>query len=86
MSHVCNDVSMWLNVLNNNKQESISLFSLEFKRLAKLGPIEPIRVIKNPNGEPRLFFIDRLSTIKLLKELYAFHSKEDLVKELHLES
>lgn len=82
MSNVCSDVSMWLSVLSKHSGDTISLYTLEFKQLSKLGPVETVRVIKNPSGEPRLFFIDKLATIKLLKDLYAFYDKEDLSKEL----
>jgi len=86
MSNVSNDVAMWLNSLAREKTETLSLFSLEFNRLKKLAPVEAVRVIKTPNGEPRLFFIDRLKTIQLLKSLYAFQTKEEASNELHLES
>ena len=84
MSNVSKDVSMWLSSLAKEKTETLSLFSLEFNRLKKLAPVEA--VIKTPNGEPRLFFIDRLKTIQLLKSLYAFQTKEEASNELHLES
>lgn len=86
MSNVSNDVSMWLSILSRQSGDTLSLFTLEYKRLSKLAPIEAVKIIKTPNGEPRIFFIDRVATITLLKNLYAFHSKEDAIKELHLES
>ncbi len=86
MRNISSDVSMWLSNLSRQAGPTISLFTLEYKCLSKLAPIEVVKVMKTPNGEPRLYFIDRLATITLLKDLYAFHSKEDATKELHLES
>ena len=89
MNHTYSDVSMWLSVLAKQTGDTISLFAMEYKRLSKLAPVEVVRVIKTPQGEPRLFFINRLDSIKLLKNLYAFHSKADIeeqFKSIYLES
>ncbi len=89
MDHTNNDVSMWLEVLAKQTSENISLFAMEYNRLSKLAPVVVVRVIKTPQGEPRLFFINRLDSIKLLKDLYAFHSKSEIEEEfktMYLES
>ncbi len=89
MDHTNNDVSMWLEVLAKQTSENISLFAMEYNRLNKLAPVVVVRVIKTPQGEPRLFFINRLDSIKLLKDLYAFHSKSEIEEEfktMYLES
>lgn len=78
-----NEVFIWLNALDKNPKQLIPLFHDDFKLLSKLVPAEVVRVIKNNDGENRLFFIDKQKTIKMLKELYGFHTKEEAAKELN---
>lgn len=77
-----NDVSLWLHMLNRQKRDVISLFSNDYARLTKLAPIPAVRVIKTPEGEPRLFFIDCKQAIAILKDLYAFHTKPEVAKQI----
>lgn len=88
MNNSSNDVAMWLNVLNKHNKEHLSLFVHEFTQLKKLAPIEVIRTIRSKSGEAEIFFIDRLATIRLLKHLYAFHTKNEATEQLsgYLES
>lgn len=76
------DVSLWLHTLDRQKKDHTSLFMDDYQRLCKLAPIPTVRVIYNPEGEPRLFFIDRKKTIAILKELYGFHTKPEVTTQL----
>lgn len=77
MAYEAHDVSMWLKLLAKFPKPLVPLYTLEFKKLSKLAPIQVVRVIKTPNGEPRVYMIDRVETINLLKELYHFHTKAE---------
>lgn len=76
---------MWLNVLSRQTTPTLSVFSHEFHKLSKLAPIEVVRVIRTPNGDIRLFFIDRVKTIDMLKQLYSFKTKEEVTQEISME-
>ena len=78
------EVAIWLKILDNQSKETISLFGFEYGRLKKLAPILPVRVLKTPNGEPRLFFIDRLAAIRILKDIYSFKTKEEATQDLSM--
>ena len=77
-----NEAFVWLNMLDKNPKEIIPLFQQDFNLLSKLVPAETVRVIKNNDGENRIFFINKQNTIKMLKEFYGFHTKEEASKEL----
>jgi len=76
------EAATWLKILNDHQTETISLFSFEYNQLKKLAPIAPIRVIKTPKGEARLFFIERVSAIEILKDIYSFRTKEEATRDL----
>lgn len=78
------EVATWLKMLDNQSSETISLFSFEYNQLRKLAPISPTRVIKTPRGEARLFFIERVMTIQILKDIYSFKTKEEATQDLSL--
>lgn len=84
MNNISGDVSMWLNVLSRQTTPTLSVFNHEFNKLSKLAPIEVVRVIRTPNGEIRLYFIDRLKTIQILKELYSFKTKDEITEEFSI--
>jgi len=78
------EAATWLKILNDHQTETISLFSFEYNQLKRLAPISPTRVIKTPKGEPRLFFIERLTAIEILKDIYSFRTKEEATQDLSL--
>ena len=84
MSNMCSDVSIWLNNLSKQTKQTVPMYTHEFNRLSKLAPLEVVRVIRTPTGEPRIFFIDRVKTIQVLKDLYAFKTKDEATQDLKL--
>lgn len=85
MNNISSDVSLWLDILSRQTTATLSVFSHEFNKLSKLAPIEVVRVIRSPSGEVRLYFIDRVRTIDILKQLYSFKTKEEITKEISME-
>jgi len=78
------EVASWLKLLSNQSTPTVSLFGFEYGQLKRLAPIPIERVIKTPNGEPRLFFVDRAATIAILKDIYSFRTKEEATQDLSL--
>lgn len=78
------EVALWLKILDDQTTPTLSLFSFEYGQLKRLAPVPLTRVIKTPKGEPRLFFIDRLATIAILKDIYSFKTKEEATQDLSL--
>lgn len=82
--NINSEVATWLKLLSNQSTPTISLFNFEYSQLKRLAPMQIVRVIKTPSGEPRLFFIDRLTTIAILKDIYSFRTKEEATQDLSL--
>lgn len=73
-------VSLWLHLLSKSKLQLVPVYTREFQNLHQIAPIHPEKVVRNNDGEPRIFYVNRDKTIKVLKDLYRFHSKEDATK------
>jgi hypothetical protein len=83
MTYEANNVSMWLSMLNKHPRNLVPLFAGDFHRLRELAPVIHERVIKTPEGQPRLYMVDRDKTVQLLKELYGFKTKQEAMGELN---
>lgn len=77
-----NEVFIWLKILDRDKRDLVSLFYTEFNLLNKLCPVQVVRTINNNDGDARIYFINRLDTIQMLKDLYGFHTKQDAATQL----
>ena len=75
-------VSIWLTMLDNYRRDLMPLYPEDFKKLARLIPLHPERVLKTREGEARVIMIDRKKTLAALKTQYAFHSKTELATTL----
>lgn len=82
-SHLPNKASMWLNILAKYPRQLMPVYPNEFATLSSLAPITPEKVIRDEGGEPRIFMVHRDKTIDILKNLYRFHSKDDVTQELN---
>lgn len=80
--YIPNKVSIWLNTLHNTPQKLVSVYPPEFNMLRKLVPILPIRTIKDSEGKPMIYRIDKESTISALKQQYRFVDKEEVEQTL----
>ena len=73
---------IWLNMLDKYTKPLMPIYPNDYHTLGKIIPLQAERVIKNNLGTPRVFMIDRLKTINLLKLQYNFKTKSEAIDEL----
>lgn len=60
----------------------VPMYKAEFEMLKRLAPISPEKVARDTNGHIKVFYIDKEKTVKILKDLYSFKTKEEAVIEV----
>jgi hypothetical protein len=75
-------VNLLLNAINRCKFKQLGMYKAEFEMLRRLAPISPERVVRDQNGNIKVFYIDKEKTIGILKNLYSFKSKEEAVNQV----
>jgi len=75
-------VNLLLNAINRCKFKQLPMYKAEFEMLRRLAPISPERVVRDQNGNVKVFYIDKEKTIRILKNIYSFKSKEEAVNQV----
>ena len=58
------------------------MYKAEFDMLKRLAPISPENVVRDGQGNVRVYYINRDKTIQILKNLYSFKTKDEAVNEI----
>jgi hypothetical protein len=74
--------SVWLNALSKSNLDNMPVYPQDFKTLSQLCGVKPVRILKNAEGVPRVFIIDREDTIQKIKDIYGFFTKKEAESQL----
>jgi len=70
-------VNLLLNAINKCKMDLVPMYRPEFEMLKRLAPVLPEKVVRDGEGNVRVFYVNKKKTIQILKDLYSFKTKEE---------